>query len=226
MVLPWQRADNLLVNGSFEAGREAWFSLQGDSPYWRDFQISDTVALTGRHSARLSLDSLQSNAQGTWVWGVVRDVPTTRLPRRVSGAFRVHGWQQGTPNQYLQLAITLTPREEGFIVLPDKRMPLQVAWVLAGIDREPFRIANRKFIFAGPLEMPQDRWVTFEFDLHRDFQTAWGIVPDGFEKLRILFEARYDGWQPGQGEVSGDVFFDDLYLGDGTEPNGPNLPAR
>lgn len=224
-ALPWQRADNLLANGSFEKGREPWFSLKDESPFWRDFQISDTVALSGRHSARLSLDSLQFNDRGTWVWGVARDVPVTRLPRRVSGAFRVHGWQQGTPNQYLQVAVSITPREEGFIILPDPKMPLQVAWVLAGIDREPFRLGNRRFLFPGPLEMPQDRWVNFEFDLHGDFQAAWGIVPDGFAKLRLLFEARYDGWQPGHGEVSGDVFFDDLYLGDGDESSAPKSPA-
>ena len=210
----WQSPDNLLENGSFETGREPWFSLQGTSPYWRDFDISDTIARSGKHSARLALDSLKRNDRGTWVWGVVRDLPLTALPRTLSGSYRVQGWQQGTQNQYIQVAVLLTPGPNGFSVFQDTRIPLQMAWVLAGIDRDPFPILNRKFVFSGPLEVPQDRWIDFEIDLPAEFQKSWGFQPEGIVNLRILFEARYDGWQPDQGEVSGDVFFDDLYLGE------------
>ncbi|MCB1229953.1 MAG: hypothetical protein KDN19_06790 [Verrucomicrobiae bacterium] len=211
----WERGDNLLENASFENGRAPWVSLTDSSPFWRDFDLSDTVAHSGRHSARLPLDSLRQNQSGTWVWGVARDIETDHLPRTVSGFFHVHGWQQGTPNQYLQAIVLLMPTEEGFPqVFDDPIVPLQLSWVLGGINREPFYIQNRKFIFAGDLEVPQDRWVGFEFDLHRDFKEQWGFVPEKFAKIRIIFEARYDGWQLGQGEVSGDVFYDDLYLGD------------
>ena len=212
----WENPDNLLTNPSFENGRDPWKSLTDSSPFWRDFEIADTVAHSGRHSARLPLDSLRQNDSGTWVWGVVRDFESLdHLPKTLSGHFRVHRWQQGTHFQYLQVAVLLFPKESGFPkAFDDPTVPLQVAWVLAGIDRPPFPILNRKFVFAGPLEVPQDRWIPFEFDLTRDFFHHWGFVPEDFSKLRILFEARYDGWQLGQGEVSGDVFFDDLYLGD------------
>lgn len=211
----WQSPDNLLENASFETGFSPWVSLADSSPFWREFDVSDSVAHSGKHSARLPLDSLRRNDQGTWVWGVVRDIETDHLPRTLSGHFRVHNWQQGTHFQYLQVAVLLYPTEEGFPqVFNERMMPLQMAWVLAGIKEPPFPIANRKFVFAGPLEVPQDRWIAFEFDLHRDFEAYWGFVPDKFAKVRVLFEARYDGWQPGQGEVGGDVFYDDLYLGD------------
>ncbi len=211
----WQSPDNLLANASFEEGREPWFSLADSSPFWRDFEIANTVSHSGKHSARLQLDSRDRNQAGTWVWGVVRDLETDHLPRTLSGHFRVHGWEPGTQFQYLQVALLVMPAEEGFPeVFQDPRVPLQMAWVLAGIDRQPFAIQNRKFVFAGPLEVPEDRWVAFEFDVHRDFQDYWGFVPEKFSKIRLLFEARYDGRQPGEGEVSGDVFYDDLYLGD------------
>lgn len=211
----WQHSDNLFSNPSFEEGRAPWTSLADTSPYWGDFDLSDTVSHSGKHSARLALDSLDPNPRGTKVWGVVRDIETDHLPRTVSGYFQVQGWELGTPIQYLQVAVLVMPTEKGFPeAFNDPVVPVQLAWVLGGINRPPFRILNRKFIFAGPLEIPQDRWVGFEFDLHRDFQEQWGFVPQEFEKIRILFEARYDGRQPGHGEVSGEVFYDDLYLGD------------
>lgn len=212
----WASQDNWLANASFEDGRDPWKSLAPSSPFWRDFSISDTVARSGRHSAKLALDSRQRNDQGTWVWGVVRDLPTDRLPRTLSGSYRVQGWKQGARHQYLQVVVSLTPAPgRGFPVFETgSEAPLQVAWVLGGIDRQPFEIGNRKFVFLGPLEVPQDRWVDFTIDLPAAFQESWGFLPEGFASLRVLFEARYDQWQPDQGEVSGDVFFDDLYLGE------------
>ncbi|MCB1236524.1 MAG: hypothetical protein KDM91_15760 [Verrucomicrobiae bacterium] len=210
----WEGPGNLLANPSFENGRDPWISLADTSPFWRDFEISQVLAHSGKHSALLRLDTLEVNERGTTVWGVVRNIETPTLPKRISGQYRIENWSRGTPMQYLQVAVLLMPSEKGFPNFKDPRIPLQMAWVLTGIDRQPFQISNRKFVFAGPAEPKTGVWVPFEFDLHRGFQENWGYLPEGFASIRILFEARYDGWQPEHGEVTGEVYYDDLYFGD------------
>ena len=100
---------------------------------------------------------------------------------------------------------------------PQLRAPLvQVAYVLSGVDYPPLRISNRKFIFAGPKRPVEGKWIPFDFDLHADFQREWGAVPERYEWIRVLYEARFDNYQVGnKSELRATVYYDDLYLGDG-----------
>ena len=50
----------------------------------------------------------------------------------------------------------------------------------------------------------------------------WGAVPEGFDKMRVLFEVRYDEKQAGATPAEADVYYDDLYMGPASE--NPNQP--
>jgi hypothetical protein len=60
-------------------------------------------------------------------------------------------------------------------------------------------------------------WTHFEVPLRADFERLWGVVPEGYDWLDILFEARWDHMPRGTG-VRADVYYDDLYLDYGAGP--------
>ena len=197
---------NLLMNESFEAGKEPWFALV--TPNWESFEITDRSANGGRHSAYLGLRA-PSSTVGTKIVGVVQEVSPSEFPRRLSGFYHVEHWRRGTQKQYLQVVIIV------FADPTNKPFPnYQLRYVLSGIDRPPLQIVNAKYVFSGISEVQQGRWKNFDFDLHSDFRRHWGQVPEGFTKLRILFEVRYDEKTAGEDEVRADVYYDDLYLGE------------
>ena len=201
-------ASNHLDNPSFENGRAPWFSLVESSPYWMDFTVTETRAHTGSHSAVLDLHSRGEIARGVRVWGVVADLDPEALPRRIAGHYRVETWQRGTARQYVQVALS--------IEVARNRDPLQLAWILCGIDAAPFSIANRKFVFTGPKEPEQDAWVAFDIDVHEALRREWGVnypATLAFESVRIFFEARFDRYEESDGPVGGRVYYDDLYFG-------------
>lgn len=196
---------NFLQNGSFEQGVEPWFSLESEN--WAGFSLSDRYAVDGRFSAYLALRAGRED-HGAKVFGLIQELSPKRFPRKLSGYYRVESWQRGTEKQYLQCVV---------IVWGDKTLSqyqnIQIRYVLAGIVEPPFAISNARFVFLGTSEPRQREWVRFERDLHRDFTELWGRVPTGFEKIRVLFEARYDEKSPGQ-TLAAEVYYDALYLGD------------
>ncbi len=195
---------NLLHNGSFEQGVEPWFSLESEN--WAGFSLSDRYAIDGRFSAYLALRA-DANDQSARVFGLIQELSPKKLPKRLSGYYRVEQWRRGTAKQYLQCVI---------IVWGDKTAPyqnIQIRYVLAGLTEPPFAISNARFVFLGAREPLLAQWVRFERDLHSDFLQQWGHIPERFEKIRVLFEARYDDKEPGS-ELAADVYYDALYLGD------------
>ena len=46
-----------------------------------------------------------------------------------------------------------------------------------------------------------------------DFEKLWETVPQGFDKIRVMFEVRCDNKRAGEGPVHADVYYDDLYWG-------------
>jgi hypothetical protein len=96
----------------------------------------------------------------------------------------------------------------------------QIRYLLAGIDKPPLQIANARYLFVAGSEIREEKWVRFDLDLHGDFQRQWGCVPQGFSKVRVLFEVRYDEKNARDGEVRADVYYDDLYLGESDSPIG------
>lgn len=222
-------ADNLLDNPSFEQGRESWISLADPTnPYWHDFSIAPDPGAPSNSCVRLDLTA-KSATQKTEIWGAAQEVKASgSIPRYLRGRYYVSDWQRGTARQYVQVVFNLWPTEKRNVtraeVTPDS-VPVQLAFVLTGIIKPPFKIQNRKFIFHGPEEPRTGEWTDFEFDLHAAFEEQWGSLPEKFDAFRVLFEARFDGRAETEKHASATVYFDDLYLGDESKTTAVSSPA-
>jgi len=201
---------NLFGNPSFEEGRAPWYSLaKPEKPYWADFVRVENLAHTGRASALLPLTSKAFVGRAR-IYGAIQEVSPKEMPKRLAGWYRVEEWERGAQRQYLQAVV---------IIWDPKNLQqhgagnLQISYVLGGIDRPPFAIRNRKFVFLGPVDPLKGEWLRFERDLHEDFAKLWGAVPEDFDRIRVLFEVRFDKRQPEDPEARARVYYDDLYIG-------------
>lgn len=208
---------NLFENGSFESGEDPWISLTTEA-WGTPFSVTSDRAHSGKQAAFLELRAKPEDV-GARVFGVVQELgPTEEFPEVISGYYRVEGWVRGTPKQYLQFAV---------IAFADTNLPgrdygnHQIRYLLAGVPEEPFDITNAKYVFLSREDPPTDQWVYFEVPVRQDFVEQWGDVPEGYEKLRLLFEVRYDEKRPGA-EAKADAFYDDLYIG--PAQSNPNRP--
>ncbi len=120
---------------------------------------------------------------------------------------------------YLQFVVIVF----GATNLPGGYSNHQIRYILAGLQSPPFGIANADFVFLTREDPVIGEWVDFERNLADDFEEAWGAVPENFEKIRVLFEVRYDDKLAGEGPIASDVYYDDLYMGPapaGAAPSG------
>lgn len=205
-------AGNLFPNPGFEQDKDpscksdslgCWFSLKPP-----DFIISEDLAQSGNASALLRMRE-GTEAAGAKVFYLVQEIQPEEFPEVISGYYRVENWQKGTPKQYAQFVVIVFAAEN----VPSNFPNHQIRYLLAGMDSPPFAISNAKFVFISREEPVEGEWVYFERNVREDFLTLWGSVPVGFEKIRVLFEVRYDDKQVGEGPVEGDVYYDDLYIG-------------
>lgn len=197
---------NLLRNPGFEDGDDPWIFLFPEAPFRR----SEQAPHGGRFSALLEVRG-SAEERGARVYMATQDVSTRSFPEFIAGYYRVENWRKNTPLQYVQFVVVVFhARDLG------NYANHQIRYVLAGIDREPFAIRNARFVFLRSEEPVQGEWVPFRRNLRDDFKKLWGRVPEDFGKIRVLFEARYDGKAEGP-VTSGDVFYDDLYLGPARE---------
>jgi hypothetical protein len=207
---------NLFANPSFEQGREPWVSLSTE-PWGSPFSLSSETAHTGTHSAFLEMRATAD--AGTRVWGVVQEMSPEEFPELISGYYRVGQWTRGTSVQYLQFVVVVF----GATNMPPPFPNYQIRYPLAGIDAPPYGMLNAEFILVGTQEPVSDDWVYFERNVRQDFLKEWGVVPEGFSKIRTLFVVRYEDKEEGVTTPTADVFYDDLYLGPATaNPNAPN----
>jgi len=206
---------NLFRNGSFEAGPDPWLSLT-TAAWGTPFRVGSEVAHSGSESAFLELRAAP-NDTGTKVFGVVQEVQPGQFPELISGYYYVKDWVRGTPKQYLQFVVIAFAVDN----LPGGFANHQIRYPLGGIAQDPFAISNAKFRYVSKEPPVLGRWVYFERPVRQDFEELWGAVPEGYDKLRILFEVRYDDKAAGT-EAKADVFFDDLYLG--SSKDNPNRP--
>ena len=197
-----------LVNPGFEDGKTGWTALAGSDGWEPDFAISEDVARSGERSALLEM-GVPPERGDVRIFGVTQEVAPGEMPEQLGGWYRVEGWQRATAKQYLQVVV---------IVFNAENRPLpqatnhQIRYILAGITEPPFNINNAKYVFAGPAEPAQGEWVPFTFPVAEDFARLWGEAPVNFEKVRLLFEVRYDGRVEPE-EPSADVYYDDLHFG-------------
>lgn len=214
-VLTPAAAPNLFLNPGFEEGAQPWCSL--DSEAWgKPFSVSQARARSGSSSALLELRSEDGGT--TKVYGVVQELSPSQFPELLSGYYYVDRWEKGTPKQYLQFVVIVDgadniPREVVEIAANNH----QIRYLLAGAESQPTFIGNSRYVFLSREEPETGEWVYFERNIAEDFLELWGDVPAGFEKLRILFEVRWDDRSPSDGPSAADVYYDDLYL----SPAGP-----
>lgn len=194
---------NLFGNAGFEDGRDPWFSLKPP-----DFILADDEAHSASHSALLQMRDTV-DASGARVYYLVQEIQTGNFPELLSGYYRVENWKKATAKQYLQFVVIAFDVKN----LPEAFPNHQIRYPLAGIAAQPFPIGNAKFVFVSKDEPVQGEWVRFERNIKEDFERLWGAAPEGFSKLRILFEVRYDDKMAGDGAPEADVYYDDLYIG-------------
>lgn len=192
---------NVFQNPGLEEGRDPWFSLREP-----EFILSEDIARTGEASALLQMRA--DPQEETKVFYLVQEVTPEQLPEILSGNYQITAWTPGTRLQYLQFAVIVFGADN----LPGGYSNHQIRYILAGIDEEPFAIDNAHFVFLDGEDPPLDQWVPFEANVRDDFQRLWGAAPEGFEKIRVLFEVRYDGKAPDEAPEA-DVYYDDLYFG-------------
>ena len=196
---------NLFVNPGFEEGDDPWFTIVEES----GFEVTTELAHEGDSSAVLRMDDPDS-AEGSKVYYLVQEITPAELPEVVEGFYRVENWSRGAVRQYVQFVIiALGPSN-----FPDFASNFQLRYLLAGINTPPFNIGNAKFVFGTREEPVEGEWVPINLNVREDFEERWGMVPENFEKLRLLFEVRWDAKAAGGGAPRGDVYYDDLYIGD------------
>ncbi len=195
---------NLIVNSGFEEGSEPWLSLDPES----SFELSQEAAFTGANSAVLHMDD-PAGATGDRVYYLVQEITANQFPDVLSGAYRVLDWEKGTPKQYLQVVVIVFGADNNPLPVDN----FQIRYVLAGVAEEPLEIGNAKYRFFSTEEPLTGGWLTFETRVKNDFESEWGVIPEGFDKIRVLFEVRYDDRTETDGPSRADVWYDDLYLG-------------
>lgn len=194
--------NNILKDPGFEENSSEWVYLHW-SPAWEPFTISTTQSRSGDKSAFLRLRG-DDSSQDTKIVGVVQDVYPEQMPRKLKGYYFVQNWVRGADLQYIQCAVM------AFDVPGYDDAPLQIRYILSGVDSEPFYLDNAKYIIITGNQPGQAEWIKFERDLHEDFSNSWGFIPD-FSMIRVVFEVRYDSIP--FTDSAADVYFDDVYLG-------------
>jgi hypothetical protein len=219
---PWP-GRNLLANPGFEQDRTGW-SIREQSPHWGDFRVVDDPVRTGRGAVHLALAHGETlPPRPVKVYGVVQALHPERLPETVGGFYRVERWEPGAEatDLYLQVvAIVWLGRPEG---LPGRPVNHQLRYYLAGISEPPFLLANARVTFVSRGAPVMGKWCRFELPLRADFERLWGQLPEHIDKLDVLFEARWDNMPP-HSAVRADVYYDDLFVGEGTG-NASAAPA-
>jgi len=198
---------NLLANPGFEEGAKGWFWMDWSKAWIGPFEISDKIAHTGKMSAYLKLDERIDNPKK--VRGVVQSLKPDKFPKIASGWYRVEGWHRGVPKQYIQAVVIAWEKYDDY---PN----YQLRYVLEGVARQPLPIANARYtILTKSAEPETGKWKYFELPIRDDYRKLWKQIPKNYEKINFFCEVRYDDPLPSGGYVGADVYFDDLYVGEG-----------
>jgi hypothetical protein len=192
-----------------------------ESPYWGKYEIVESPVHAGRRAAHLRLRAGgEDRGNATWIEGVMQEPAPERFPDVMGGFYRVDTWEKGSDatHLYLQAVLIVWSRDAPRVVdpaNPEANAGLgnyQLRFYLAGLREPPFLLSNAKVAFVGRGEPELGRWTYFEIPLRAEFLRHWGAVPAGYEKLRVLFEVRWDNRPPGS-RIAADAYFDDLFLG-------------
>jgi hypothetical protein len=213
--VPVEGESNLFHNPGFEAGRDPWCSLH---QRWTPFEVSNDYAHSGQSSALMRMRVPADVTEEVEVHSLTQELTLAEFPELISGYYRVENWTKGTPKQYLQFVVIVFNATN----LPSPYTNHQMRYPLAGISQQPFEIGNSGFVFLSTEEPRTGEWVYFERNIKQDFEDMWEAVPEGFSKIRVIFEVRYDDKVAGTAPAEADVYYDDLYMGPASD--NPNRP--
>lgn len=202
------RRGNLFRNPSFEEGREPW-TWRSESASWNNFEISSERAHSGGHSAHVRLEN-QPGRPLARIWGIIQDPKLHRMPEKIGFWYRVENWRKGTRVQFLQLVVMVSSE----FIPASGQQTMQLRYILYGLDEVPYpeQPLNARFLVRSPERAAEGEWIHFETNLREDFLRTWGQVPDHFQKVEFIIEARYDDHPPEGVSVSGDIYWDDFTL--------------
>lgn len=215
---PTDGPKNVLLNPGFEQGALGWHWLEGNSN-WGPFEIVDFPVRSGEKAARLVVDwPLHAPGQAVKVYGIIQEPKDQPFPDRLSGYYRVDAWDRGDPltKLYLQVVVIVwgDPRIRKLVGVAEDS-PLnnyQIRYYLAGLKQIAFRLSNAKLVFVKRGEPELGAWIRFDIPLKEDWMRLWGVVPEGYESIRVLFEARWDQ-KPAGKPVHAEITYDDLFFG-------------
>jgi len=213
--------ENLLANPGFEEGRAPWTDFS-EGQLWGEFEIVDSVVRSGTKALYLPVDSSRPRANhATRVFGAVQELRPQHFPKAVTGWYRVEHWEKPeAPDDarpafvYLQVVVIVVgdPRASQ-LVYPDRPdasiTNYQIRYYLAGASEPVFTMPNAKVQIVNRAEPPLREWVRFELPIAKDFERLWGVTPESYDLVRVLFEARWDR-KPRRTKVRADVYYDDL----------------
>lgn len=218
---PAAERPNVLHDAGFEEGGRGWDWIPSSPAWLHNFSVAEE-GRTGNRS--LWLDVRDAPDQPVGIVGAVQNLTRDEVPgvpRHLRGWYHVDEWEAGAKKTYIQVVLGLQPAEgQGEPVCAygvdraDAAMaPCQLAYVLGGIDEDPFQIANRQFVFLERDAPQTGAWVRFEASPRADYEREWGDVGE-FAQLRLYVEARYE-FEEGEERrpVNVSVRWDDLYLG-------------
>jgi hypothetical protein len=211
---------NLLANPGFEQGEAGW-TYPMESPYWGKFEVVQAPVRSGRRAAHLRLraDS-EDQTNAVWILGVMQESTPERFPDVMGGWYRVERWDKGADvtHLYLQAVAIVWTSQAASVLNPENPaanaglLNYQLRSYLAGVSEPPFLLANARVHFASKQLPRLGHWTYFEVPLRQEFERQWGSVPTGYDRLRLLFEARWDQ-RPAGSRIEADAYFDDLFVG-------------
>jgi len=177
---------------------------------------------SGNNALYLELDSSRPGAgRSARVLGAVQELRPPRFPKAVTGWYRVERWEKTeAPNHprpafvYLQVVVVVVgdPRASQLVYpdQPDASIDnYQIRYYLAGASQPAFTLSNAKVQIVNESGPRLREWVRFELPIAEDFERLWGVTPENYDLVRVLFEARWDRKPPGT-KVRAEVYYDDL----------------
>lgn len=210
---------NLLANPGFEDGEAGW-TYPVESESWGRFEVVESPLHRGRRAVHLRLRAGPEDPTRTvWVVGVMQELRPERFPDVIGGFYRVEAWEKGDAQADLSLqAVAIVGSDEDDAVGHRGRptgsgiQSYQLRCYLAGVSRPPLPLGNSRFDFVTREPPRLGEWTYFEIPLREQFQRQWGLVPERSDRLRVLFETRFDN-RPPRATIVADAYFDDLFLG-------------
>jgi hypothetical protein len=191
---------------------------------WGAFSIADAPVRSGKAAARLEVTAEdETRHTAARVFGVVQEIRRDQMPGgfpdTLSGWYRVEEWEKEAEatDLYVQAVVIIwgDPRTQELVKIDSPIENYQIRFYLAGLTEPAFTLSNARLEFVTRQPAPlKGAWVPFTIPVKAKFQEHWGVVPEGYEFIRVLFEARWDNRPPGS-KVDAEVFYDDLFFGYG-----------